>query len=115
MQDTEFLTIDTTPLPLPSKFPFKSLFGTSVKYTGSVVVDRKNPELLILYPFELIWNLLPKHSSYWANWFRSAFKFLLILILVIFDVIPVSTLSITCNILLYLNLPPNVFRSTDEA
>ena len=38
---------------------------------------------------------------------------MLIITLVIFDVIATSELSINCSTLLYLNLPPNLFTSTD--
>ena len=43
----------------------------------------------------------------------SAFKFLLILTLVMLDVIDLSILSITFKTLLYLNLPPNLFKSAE--
>ena len=89
--------------------------GTSVIYATSLNPLIVNPVLFILKPAGLILNLLPKQSSYCANWFNNAFKSLLIMTLVILDVIPLSIRSISVLTLLYLNLPPNLFNSTLEA
>ena len=67
----------------------------------------------MLNPAGLTWNLLPKHNSYCASWFMSALRFLLTLTLVILEVIERSTSSITFKTLLYLNLPPNLLKSTE--
>ena len=88
------------------------LVGISVIYAVSLKPLIINPVLFILYPAGLILNLLPKQSSYWANWFNSAFKSLLIITFVILDVIPLSIRSISVIALLYLNLPPNLLSST---
>ena len=100
---------------LPSKLPEISLFGTSVIYAISLKPLIVNPVLFILKPAGFILNLLPKQSSYCANWFKSAFKSLLIITFVILDVIPLSIRSIRVLTLLYLNLPPNLFNSTFSA
>ena len=105
---SSFLTMDITPVSL-------SAFGVSVIKTVSDSPWILNPVLFIFNPSGFTLNSFPKHSSYWANWLISAFKFLLIFTRVILEVIELSILSITFNTLLYLNLPPNLLRSADLA
>ena len=72
-----------------------------------------NPVLLILCSLGQTANEFSKHTLYWVGLSKITPTSLLILILVMLDVIELLVASITLRHLLYLNLPPNLFKSAD--